>query len=200
MSECIRTANEALTGEDMLAMGTGMTILILWFAFCFLIFGLNFVIVVGTYVATAIPIYKMAKNAGMSQAWLAWVPIAHTYVRLKLSRREFNIFNWIKTRNRDKVFEGYLWFLGGVILASILVLVMMVIPVINILGIILYYVIVYAAMIAMGVFMWRVNYDILMTYGMKEYAMPISVLNYMCPYIMIITTFKIMNTKPDYSI
>ena len=52
--------------------------------------------------------------------------------------------------------------------------------------------------IIFGIFMWRVNYDILMTYGMQEHAMWASVLNYWVPYVMIVMSYIIMNREPDY--
>ncbi|MBE6884332.1 MAG: hypothetical protein E7487_06970 [Ruminococcaceae bacterium] len=38
-----------------------------------------------TYVMTAIAVMKMAKKRGISKAWLAWIPVANTYVFGKIS-------------------------------------------------------------------------------------------------------------------
>lgn len=196
MNECIRTAQQTMSPDEMLAVGSGMAIFGVWMLLILFICIVVVVAIVGLYVATAIPIYKMAKRAGVPHAWLAWVPIASMYVRLKLSKREFNIFNFIKFKDRDKAFECYLWIIGALVLLSALICVMMFIPFINFVAIGFYYVIIAIFPIVFGIFMWRVNYDILMTYGLKEHAMWVSVLYYWCPYFMIIMTYKIMNSDP----
>lgn len=192
MNECIRTAEQALATEDMMAAGAGMAVLAVWMIIFVIFFIIIFAIAVALYVLTAIPIHKMAKRTGLPNPWLAWIPIGHTYLRLKLSKREFNIFNVIKTNDRTKAFYGYLWIMGGMAL----VILMLFVPVVNFFAIFLYYVMMMIYPIIIGVFMWRVNYDLLMSYGQKENAMWISVLNYWCPYFMIYMTYKIMNSDP----
>ena len=78
------------------------------------------------------------------------------------------------------------------------VLLMAFVPVIQVIAIIVYYISMAIFPIVFGIFMWRVNYDILMTYGMQEHAMWASVLNYWVPYVMIVMSYIIMNREPDY--
>lgn len=200
MNECLRTAESALEAEEMMTALLGLTTFgvstaIIIFAWLFI-----FIFIAAFYVVATIPIYKMAKRAGVPHAWLAWIPIGEVYVRLKLARREFNIFNWIKTKNRDKAFEWYLWLTGGMILVIAFVLAMAFVPFIQIIAIILYYIAIAIFPIVFGIFIWRVNYDILMTYGMQEHAMWASVLNYFCGYVMIVMSYIIMNREPDYTV
>ena len=198
MNELLRSAESSLSMEDMMAAGLGLTTFGVSMAFIVFMWAFIFVIIVGFYVATTIPIYKMAKRAGLPNAWLAWIPIGEMYIRLKLSRREFNIFNWIVTKDRDKAFIGYLWLAGGFALAIVVLMIMMIIPGLNIIAVFLYYGLMMISPIIFGIFMWRVNYDILMTYGMQEHAMWASVLNYWVPYVMIVMSYIIMNREPDY--
>ena len=198
MNELLRSADSSMSMEDMMAAGLGLTTFGVSMAFFVFMWAFIFVIIVGFYVATTIPIYKMAKRAGLPNAWLAWIPIGEMYIRLKLSRREFNIFNWIVTKDRDKAFIGYLWLAGGFALAIVVLMIMMIIPGLNIIAVFLYYGLMMISPIIFGIFMWRVNYDILMTYGMQEHAMWASVLNYWVPYLMIVMFYIIMNREPDY--
>lgn len=196
MNGYFRTAEQAMTADDMMAAGAGVTILAVWMILIVLFCVIVLALIAGMYVLTAIPIHKMARRAGVPHAWLAWVPIGQTYVRLKLSKREFNIFNWIKIKDRNKAFEVYLWIVGGIALLTIFICVMAFVPFIQLLAILLYYVMIAVCPVILGIFIWRVNYDILMSYGLKEHAMWVSVLYYWCPYFMIYMTYKIMNSDP----
>ena len=198
MNELLRSADSSMSMEDMFMAGMGLTTFGVSMAFIVFMWAFIFIIIVGFYVATTIPIYKMAKRAGLPNAWLAWIPIGEMYIRLKLSRREFNIFNWIVTKDRDKAFIGYLWLVGGFVLAIVVLMIMMIIPGLNIIAVFLYYGLMMIYPIIFGIFMWRVNYDILITYGMQEHAMWASVLNYWVPYVMIVMSYIIMNREPDY--
>ena len=198
MNELLKSADSSMSMEDMFMAGMGLTTFGVSMAFIVFMWAFIFIVIVGFYVATTIPIYKMAKRAGLPNAWLAWIPIGEMYIRLKLSRREFNIFNWIVTKDRDKAFIGYLWLVGGFALVIMFVLLMAFVPVIQVIAIIVYYISMAIFPIIFGIFMWRVNYDILMTYGMQEHAMWASVLNYWVPYVMIVMSYIIMNREPDY--
>ena len=47
--------------------------------------------------------YKMAKNAGCRNAWIAFLPFGKNYLAFVLPHREYNI-GLIKTKNRKRVF------------------------------------------------------------------------------------------------
>lgn len=187
-------AEEALAGF-MALFGVGSMfmvwiILILGFIIFFLALGIIF----------GIPYYKMAKKAELPHAWLAFIPIGFYYVALNLPAREFNIFNWIKTRDRMKVFWYYLLSFVAIPVVSVLLSVLSVIPLLGIIFGVVSYIFSIAYSVAVYVFMWRVYYDILMTYGMEENAMLLSVLNCFFPIIMLVCSFIIMNREPNYNI
>lgn len=185
---------EALAGL-MALFGVGSmfmvwVVLILGFILFFLALGIIF----------GIPYYKMAKNAELPHAWLAFIPIGFYYVALNLPAREFNIFNWIKTRDRMKVFWYYLISFPAISVISTIIGVLAAIPLIGIIFMVLSYLISIVYSVAVYIFMWRVYYDILMTYGMEENAMLLSVLNCFFPIIMPVCSFIIMNREPNYNI
>lgn len=166
----------------------------------FLMLLLFFVLIIAMMIAVCFPYYRMAKRAGMPNAWLAFVPVANLYITLNLSRREFNIFNWIVCKDRTKVFwyalAGYGIFFGLILLLAIL----SAIPFLGIIFAILYYIIMTVFYIPIYIFTWRMNYDLLMTYGMEEHAMWASIVNCFFPILMIVFSYIIMNKEPNYDI
>lgn len=131
---------------------------------------------------------------------MIWIPIAEMYVMLKLPRREYNIFNWIRTYDRTKVFWYWLGISFSLPVIYGILYIFMIIPIINVLAVIVLYLVMFVYMIVIYIFSWRVNYDILMTYGMQEHAMWASIANCFCPVIMIVFSYMIMNKEPDYSV
>lgn len=186
--------------EEMFAIGSVFSIFGITSAFILGVFIFIFAFYAALFIATRIPYYKMAKNAGIPNAWLIWIPIAEVYVLANLSRREFNIFNWIRTYDRTKVFWVYLISIPVMWVVDFIFILFMYIPIINIFVGILFNVLFFAYMIALYIINWRLYYDLLMTYGMKEHAMWASIVNCFCPVIMIVFSYMIMNKEPDYSI
>lgn len=166
-------------------LGLGITLLI---------YGITFIVCFAVWFVVQYPYYKMAKKQGLSNAWLAYIPWGNFYIALKLSPREFNLFNWIKYDNRTKAFWLFLIATGIYI---VLIFPMSFIAMIPVLGWLLFiaYIGVYVV-ICYGI-LWRMNYDILMTYGMQEHAMWASIVNIFCPLIMVVFSFMIMNKEPD---
>lgn len=193
-------ASDALTAEDMAIVGGVLGIYGAILMFILSVFLFIFIFYAALFIASRIPYYKMAKRAGLDNPWLIWIPIAEMYVMLKLPRREFNIFNWIRTYDRTKVF----WYWLGISLSLPVIYgilyVFMIIPIINFIALMLFYVVMLVYMVVIYIFSWRVSYDILMTYGMREHAMWAAIANCFCPIIMIVFSYMIMNKEPDYSV
>ena len=187
-------AEQAMVGM-MSLLGIG-SVFVFWLVFilAIILFTLLLNIIFG------IPYYKMAKNAGIPHAWLAFIPYGFYYIALMLPKREFNIFNWIKTHDRMKVFWYYLASFPAIGIVSGLLSLLSAIPIIGFIFLLVAYVVSMAYSVAVYVFMWRVYYDILMTYGLEDNAMALSVLNCFFPIIMPICSFMIMNRQPNYNI
>ena len=155
---------------------------------------------IGIHIACTYPIYKLAKNAGISNAWLAFIPIANIYISLIIPKREFNIFNWYKTDDRQKVFWIYLIILGSVTVVEFFLGFLGIIPFVGFLISPLLYLLSFATFVLNGIFTWRVYYDILMTYGMEENAMVISILSVFIPLIFVVFAYISLNREPNYDI
>lgn len=80
----------------------------------FLVFGgiMVFILIffVVMLIAQGYPLYKMAKNKGLENAWLAFVPIGNTYIMLNIPDHKFNLFNIYVESDRKKLFLVYLLF------------------------------------------------------------------------------------------
>ena len=161
-----------------------------------IIYAIIFIVCIACWIAMQFPFYRMAKRQGLSNAWLAYIPYGNFYISLKLSPREFNLFNWIKYDDRMKAFWLFLIATGIYI---ILIVPMSLLSMIPVLGWLLFmaYIIAYC-LISYGI-IWRMNYDILITYGMPEHAMWVSVVNLFFPILMTVFAYIIMNKEPDYN-
>lgn len=165
-----------------------------------LIFAFSFLLFIALYIVFSIPYYKMAKKAGLPNPWLVFVPLGCYYIYLHLARREFNLFDWIKTNDRTKVFWWYLIGYGGYIAISMILSIFCMIPFIQIIFYMIFSLVSMAFYVALYIFMWRINYDILMTYGMQEHAMWASIVSCFVPIVMVVFSFMIMNNEPDYTV
>lgn len=161
-----------------------------------LIYAVIFIISIALWIAMEYPFYRMAKRQGMSNAWLAFIPYGNFYITLKLSPRQFNLFNWIKYDNRTKAFWLFLIATGIYI---VLILPMSFISMIPILGWLLFMAYILAYLLISYGIMWRMNYDILITYGMPEHAMWVSIVDIFFPLLMTVFAYIIMNKEPDYN-
>lgn len=162
--------------------------------FVLIIYALIFILSIGMWIAMQFPFYRMAKRQGIENAWLVFVPWGNYYITLKLSPREFNLFNLIKFENRSKAF---IVFIIATAVYIALILPMSLLAMIPILGwlIFILYIMAYLA-ISYGI-MWRMYYDVLITYGMKEHAMWVSILGVFVPIVITVFTYMIMNKEPD---
>ncbi len=175
----------------------GMSSILLFYL---LIFLFVIVIIVISMIIVGYPYYRMAKKVGLPHAWLAFIPIANVYIMLNLPQREFNIFDWIKTNDRSKVFWIYLISIPAVSAAGILIGILSGIPIIGLIFVLLSYLLSFAYYVACGILNWRISYDILMTYGMAEHALWASIVGVFVPIVMVVFSFIIMNNEPDYTV
>jgi len=164
-----------------------------------IIFAISMVMVVGITALTGIPYYNMAKRAGISKAWLAFLPIGQQYIMTVLSKREFNLFNKIVFKDRRKSFKIYAWSVPIATVVAVVMILLFFIPVLGIIMIPLFYMIFMAYAVFQLFFVWRWVYDLLITYGMKENAMLYSILSCFVPYMLIVLSIIIMNKEPDYN-
>ena len=141
------------------------------------------------YLLPAIALFVMAKNAGHKYPWLAFIPIAQTYLEYTLPKRNFKIFNIVDTDKRATVAIVSIiaiYFGSGIIAGLNLV---------PVLGQLLD--------AALAVFICAVSirkmYDIHVTYGCdSEKALILSIIGFFVPLVYAISILLIMKNEPEY--
>ena len=171
----------------LLSLGTSLVSFIISMLICLV-----------TFFVTNIPLFIMSKKVGNPHPWLAFIPLGCIYNRLMISKREFNLFNLIKTEDRKKAFIGYLIAFGGLFIVLLIDTAFLLIPIV---GAIIYFItmpfIMFLFMVGISIFMWRANYDILMTFGSEDSALALSIISIFVPVLMIILSYIFMNKEPN---
>lgn len=159
-----------------------------------MIYAITFIVSIAMWIAMEYPFYRMAKRQGIENAWLAFIPWGNYYITLKLSPRRFNLFNLIKFENRSKAF---ILFIIATAVYIVLILPMSLLAMIPILGWLIFMLYIMAYLAISYAIMWRMYYDVLITYGMKEQAMWVSILGVFVPIVITVFAYMIMNKEPD---
>ena len=165
-------------------LGIGVSALIAIISIATSVFGLLFALL--EYLLPAIALFKMARKAGYKYPWLAFIPIAQTYLEFVLPRREFNLF--LKTKKRD--YMGILFLLMTYLGSTIIVLLNVVPAIGQLLDV--------ALPIVLMAFAWRKRYDMIHTFRDKELALPVSIISIFIPAVYSIVLIFSMNREPEY--
>ncbi len=138
------------------------------------------------FILPAIALFKMARKAGYKYPWLAFIPIAQTYLEYVLPRKEFNLLFKTKKRNVVAIADIILTYFGTTI-----IVILNIVPALGqLLDVLLPVVLI--------LFAWRRRYDVICTFKDKELALPISILGTFIPLIYSIVLLVIMKRDPDY--
>lgn len=142
-------------------------------------------ILVGSYLASAIALYKMADNAGYKYPWIAWIPLFNDYLVYVLAKRKFDMLGIFSTNNRGMIALIVLAsaYMGAAINA---------VPVVGSVA--------YAVLfVAVRVCTWRKYYDLMHTYERDEsISMLLSILAVFIPVVGLIILIMNMNETPEY--
>ncbi|MBQ2183981.1 MAG: hypothetical protein II399_05030 [Lachnospiraceae bacterium] len=173
----IFAALAGIFGIGVWAFGIICAIVSSVFAFLFMIL---------EYLLPAIALFKMAKRAGYKYPWLAFIPIAQTYLEFVLPRREFNLLVKTKKRNYMAMVFLILTYFGTSIIIAL--------NVVPALGQLLDL----ALPIVLMAMAWRKRYDMLVTFRDKELAIPISIISIIFPWVYSIVLIISMGREPEY--
>jgi len=147
-----------------------------------------FLFAVLEYLLPAISLFVLAKRAGYKYPWLAFIPIAQTYLEFVLPRREFNLLVKTKKRNYMGILFLVLTYFGTTIIVALNVvpavgqLLDLALPIV---------------LIAMA---WRKRYDMLVTFRDKELAIPISIISIFIPWVYSIVLILSIKREPEYGV
>ncbi len=159
------------------------------------IFIMIFAIAIITYLISAYPIYKMAKKMGRANPWLAWIPIANTYMMFAIPEKPVDLFNGkIHFEDRSKAFLLWLAITYG---GSAIIGMASMVTVIPILGTIIYMVL-YMAYIAVIYIVKYVMYkDIYDTFMPDQNNVVFGVLTVFIPIVGIVMLWIAASKEPD---
>jgi MFS family permease len=148
------------------------------------VIGVIFLIGIIALIIQGIPLYKMGKAQGVSNPWLAFLPIGNIYVMCNIPKHKFNLFNFYVEENRMHLFSYYLIFTYGVGFAVSL---LSAIPFIGFILSIAYY-------CATIVISYHLIKDILDTY-LDEDTMLLAILSLIVPLMQIILLYICMSKE-----
>lgn len=165
-------------------LGLGIPVLIFIISVISSIIGLLIGLI--EYLLPAIALFKLARKAGYKHAWLAFIPVAQTYLEFVLPRREFNLLFKTKNRSLMGIIDLILTYFGTTIIVALNV-----IPALGqLLDVALPFILV--------AFAWRRKYDMICTFRDKELALLISILSIPFPFVYNIVLIFSMNREPEY--
>ncbi len=172
---------DSLTSQDYTALAGAGGVMALFMAY------IGIVLVIGliVWIVTSIPLYSMASKAGVTNAWLAWLPIGNMYVLCMLGGDEFSLFgDKIHFNERINAFWVYLALsLGGGVIAAI--------PLIG-----------WIASCVASIFVicitWRFIYDWMNVYNPGSENMGLSIVALLINLVFIILLWVYKNRTPSY--
>lgn len=138
------------------------------------------------YLLPAIALFKLAKKAGYKYPWLAFIPVAQTYLEFVIPRREFKLLFTTRKRNVVGIVTIILTYFG----TTVIVLLNVVPAIGQLLDLLL--------PIILILLNWRRRYDMIRTFRDKELATAISILSIFFPAIYTIVLIISMNKEPEY--
>lgn len=164
--------------------------------FGIVLFIIIFVLILGllTYFVSAFPLYKLAKNAGLNYPWLAFIPIAQTYVLFMLPHKPFSMFkSKFFMEKRDTAFAIYILMTlaGPTIIGGI--------AAIPFLGTIISPVLSLALTVLLIIAKFYIYNDLYETYlNGNSNIILFDILSILFPIVGIIMFWVIMNKEPNY--
>ena len=137
------------------------------------------------WILTSIPLFTMARNAGVTNAWLAWIPIGNMYVLNALGGDEFSLFgDKIHFNERINAFWLFLALsFGGGLLAAI--------PVIG-------WLVSVCASVLLICIQWRMIYDWINAYNPGKENMGLSIVAIIINIVFIVLLWMYKNRTPSF--
>ena len=173
----ILLALSGIFGIGVYAIGVIMVIISSIFTFLFALL---------EYLIPAISLFILAKRAGYKYPWLAFIPIAQTYLEFVLPRREYNLLIKTKKRNYMAIAFLILTYFGTTIIIALNV-----VPAVG-------QILDLALPIVLMAMAWRKRYDVLVTFRDKELAIPISIISIFFPFVYSIVLLLSVKRDPEY--
>lgn len=165
--------------------------------FVFAIIGFTFLLVIGMYIITAIPLYKMAKKMGKDNAWLAWIPIGNQYIMYTIPDKPYDLFNGkIHFEERYKAFiMSLVVSYGGSIIYGMFSG-LSVIPILGVFMFILAWLIWFAAIVCAYIIQYPMYKDIYDTFIPSKDNTALAVISIIIPIVAIVMLWIASSKEP----
>ena len=160
------------------------------------------------YLVTAIPYFIMARTCEYHAPWIVFIPMCKDYIAFTLPFNEYQL-GFIKIKHRSIVFWPLLIFkLLGLVLFFIWYIYVTIVKLLSVpapetegvfqsdIYSIVFAVISFLIFALLSLIHWRKNYDLLKAYGMDQHAIWAPLVNIICPLVMVIFSYIIMNKEP----
>jgi hypothetical protein len=171
-----------LTDDQIAGLAAGGGIMAILAAYFLVVLVIGIVV----WILTSIPLFTMAKNAGVTNAWLAWIPIGNMYVLNALGGDEFSLWgDKIHFNERINAFWLFLALsFGGGLLGAI--------PVIGAL-------VALAASVLLICIQWRMIFDWMNAYNPGKENMGLSIVALIINIVFIVLLWMYKNRTPSYA-
>ncbi len=164
------------------------------------------------YLITAIPFFIIAKNCDFHSPWIAFLPMCKDYIAFTLPFNEYRL-GFIRIKHRGIIFWPLLIFklLGFVLFfiwyINVTIVKLLSVPtpetegvlqsdIHSIIASVVFAIISFLIFALRSLIHWRKNYDLLKAYGMDQHAIWAPLVNIICPLVMVIFSYIIMNKEP----
>ena len=182
---------------------------------------INIVSALFIHLIKTLPYFFHGKNAGFRHSWIAFVPAGRQYIAMTIPHCEYNL-GLIKTNSRKTVYwvwfgiETLLTIFSGLISIALMFILFYFTDYAIVsdysstgdytafydVGLSIFQIVMYGMnilrYIIRSIIQWRMNYDLLKAYDMKEHAMWASIVNIFCPLVMLIFAYILMARSPEY--
>lgn len=202
----------------------GVLLLVIFLALVLIYYVASLLILIPIYLLgliVSIFYFKMAKNAGCRNAWIAFLPFGKNFLAFALPHREYRIV-FFKTKHRKIIFwisliaELIAGFNTGYIAAILYHIILICKPDsgnlfnMNLISVQLwdspiflglFYILLLSGSVVFvlrSIIHGRKNYDLLKTYGYEQFAVWGALLNVICPLVMLIMPVLMADRTPDY--
>ena len=173
---------------------SGISIVLVLF---FMLFSV--VLTVGLLIALQFPYYRMAKNAGIPNAWLAFIPIGVVWIQFMLAKKPFDMFGGKIVLERKKAATYAIFGIVGFSIVSMVLSLLSAIPLVGILFSLLSMLLSLAYTAALMIMNFFVYQDIVDTYMPNDPNQILWVVfALVIPIVFTVILYMHMNDTPNY--
>lgn len=158
------------------------------------------VLSVGMLVLMGYPLYRMAKRAGISNPWLAFLPFGNYWIMMLLTKRPFDMFGGAIVVERRKAAGLVTLILAAPFIINLVGGIFTAIPIIGMIVGVLIWLLMMAYTVVMYILLYFINEGIIETYTPNDPNKLVwLILSLIIPIVFTVWQYIHMNDEPDYT-